>query len=140
MKRRKKVKFEPKLRTIENKLWALCRELCLRRDIKNGKIDCYTCSQKNLKGINCQLGHGYPKGALGAILRFDLRLLKYQCYNCNINLGGMGQVFWKNLEQDMGKLEADLLFAECKRSKGTPVKARPFYLALIEVYKDLLKT
>jgi len=134
MKIRKK-KFEPKLRTIENKLWALCRQLTFRAH----GTDCYTCNQKNLKGKNLQCGHGYSKGALGASMKYDLRILKPQCFNCNINFGGMGVVFWKNLETELGKENADKLYQECRASKGLPIKARPFYLELIKKYEELLK-
>ena len=127
-------KFEPKLRTIENKLWALCRQLTF---LKHG-TDCYTCPQKNLKGINLQCGHGYSKGALGASMKYDLRILRPQCFNCNINFGGQGAVFWKNLEAE-NKENADKLYEECRNSKGKPIKARPFYLELIEKYEKLLE-
>src|SRR3990167_2223814 len=131
MKRSKKVKFEPKLNTIEKKLWKLCREIVFKRDARNGNVHCYTCDARNLKGQNCQLGHAYPKGALGSSMRHDIRILRFQCARCNIFFGGMQAGFWKNLEQELGKKSADELYEECRASKGNVIKARPYYLGLI---------
>lgn len=129
------------MKAIETELWALCRSICHLRDAKwDNTVDCYTCPQKSIVGQNRQLGHGYAKGALSASLKYDIRILRYQCYNCNINLGGMGAVFWKNLERDLGKKEADALFKECNLSKGRPVNARNHYLDLIPKYKKIMES
>ncbi len=130
----KKTKFEPKMKTIADKLWQLCRQIIF----KTHGTNCYTCPQKNLKGRNLQLGHAYPKGALGVSMQYDLRILRPQCARCNLFFGGMGAVFWKNLEIEYGKEKADALYLECESSKGFPIKARPFILSLIETYKTKL--
>lgn len=135
MTKLKKKPFQPKLRTIEDKLWALCRQLTF---LVFG-TDCYTCPQKNLQGANLQCGHAYPKGALGAMMKYDLRILRAQCYNCNINYGGMGAIFWKNLERDLGKDKSDSLFLECQSSKGKTTNARDYYTELIVTYKKELQ-
>ena len=136
MKRSKKVKFESKLSTIEKKLWKLCREIVFKRDAdKNGNVHCYTCGARNLIGQNCQLGHAYPNGALGASMSHDIRILRFQCARCNVFFGGMQAVFWKNLENEIGKENANLLYEECRKSKGSLIKAREHYLKLIETYK-----
>lgn len=130
----KKKPFIPKMKTVEDKLWALTRQIIFSRHGRN----CFTCPQKNLEKQNLQCGHGYPKGALGASMKYDLRILRAQCYNCNINHGGMGSAFWKNLEQDLGKQNADNLFLECQRSKGKPINARDYFNVLIEEYRKLI--
>ena len=131
MSKLKKTKFEPKLKTLTDKLWGIVRKKVFKQYGKN----CYTCPQTNLKGINLQCGHGYSKGALGVTMQYDIRILRPQCYNCNLRYGGMGAVFWKRLETDLGKKEADLLYAECKKSKGLGIKARPFIKELIKKYE-----
>lgn len=136
VKTKKKLPKERKLRNIEKELWQLCRQLTFLVYGRN----CYTCHQKNLTGMNLQCGHGYPNGALGACMSHDLRILRPQCFNCNINHGGMGATFWKNLERDLGKKEADELYAECRASKGKPIKAREHFLKLIGEYKNKLNT
>lgn len=138
-KKKPKLPKERKVRNIAKEVWQLCREICFLRD-KNaqGEINCYTCNARNLQKSNKQLGHGYPKGALGVSMQYELKILKFQCYFCNINLGGCGAVFWKHLENEYGKKEADQLYAECKASKGLTTKARPYLLAKIEEYKKKL--
>lgn len=121
------------MRTLTAKLWELTRQIVFHMY----GTDCYTCHQKRLVGMNLQCGHGYSKGALGVTMQYDLRILRAQCFQCNINYGGMQAVFWKRLEEEMGKEEADKLFAECRASKGKPVKARSFILDLIDTRKML---
>lgn len=134
-----KLKKERSVSSLAKKVWALTREIALKREIaKSGKINCYTCGAKDIQGSNCQLGHGYPKGALGVSMQYDLRILRFQDYNCNINRGGMGAEFWKNLEVEYGEEEADSLYWACKFSKGNPIKARPYLTALIEERKKIL--
>ncbi len=135
-----KKKKERSVSSLAKKVWALTREICLIKQAdKDGNIYCYTSGAGPLVGSNCQLGHGYPKGALGVTHQYDFRILRFQSYHENINLGGNGAVFWKNLEAEYGKEEADLLFAECRRSKGGGEKARPILMRLIEEREKMLK-
>ena len=136
IKMKRKTKFEPKLKTIADKLWQLCRQIIF---LTHG-TDCYTCPQKKLTGRNLQCGHGYPAGALGVSMQYNLDILRPQCFQCNINYAGMQIVFWKNLEIEYGKEKADKLYEECQASKGKPIKARPHILALTEEYRQKLKT
>lgn len=71
-------------------------------------------------------------------MKYDLRILRYQSYHDNINLGGNQVVFWKKLEEELGKPEADALYLECVASKGKPINAREYYTKLIEEYKQEL--
>lgn len=119
--------------SIEDELWDLCKQIT-RLLYK----DCYTCNQVNLQGKNAHTGHMYPKGALGASLKYDLRILRLQCFHCNINLGGMGAVYKSRMESEIGRKNTEKLYAECVSSKGNPIEARPHYLRLIEEYKKLL--
>lgn len=130
MKKKPKVKSLPKVSTLENKLWPLCRQLIFKKFGRN----CYTCPQTNLVGMNLQCGHAFPKGALGASMKYDLRILRPQCFQCNINYGGMQAIFWKNLERDIGKRKADKLYMECTSSKGKPINARSHYMLLLHEY------
>jgi hypothetical protein len=122
------------MKAIVTELWDLCRAITFKRH----GIDCYTCPQKNIEGLNRQCGHGYPNGALGASMKYDLRILRPQCYNCNINHGGMGIVFWKRMETEIGKRKADKLYLECQASKAGGTNARNHFTALIGDYKQEL--
>ena len=120
------------MKAIEKELWHLCRIITFKRY----GTDCFTCPQKNLQGANLQCGHAYPKGALGASMKYDLRILRPQCFICNIHHGGMGAVFWNTLAVTTKNSRA--LFDECRSSKGRPVKARDHYTHLIDTYTKLL--
>lgn len=117
---------------LEKTLWELCKKITRKL-----YRDCYTCEQRNLEGMNAQTGHYYPKGALGASMKYDLRILRLQCFQCNINHGGMGAVFRENMAQEIGKKAEQKLFNECVSSKGKPIKAREHYIQLINDYKNL---
>lgn len=130
----KKVQKIRKMRCIEKELWDLCRQIIKERYGTN----CYTCPQTNLIGLNWQCGHMHPKGACGAIMRYDLRILRPQCFQCNINHGGMGAAYKRNMEKEIGRAAADKLFLECMSSKAKLVNARDYYTSLIIKYKKLL--
>ncbi len=128
-----KKKRERSLKSIEFEVWTLCK--AVTRVLYK---DCYTCFQKNLVGMNCQTGHMHPKGACGASMKYDLRLLRLQCFQCNINHGGMGAVFLENMKREIGEQKALALLREAQSSKGKPIKARDYYLLLIPLLKQQL--
>lgn len=81
---------------LKKVLWKLCGEL-------NRKINppiCYTCGTTGLSGSNWHPGHGKPKGALPLRFKFDMRNIRSQCINCNINNGGCTDIFIAKLEQE----------------------------------------
>jgi hypothetical protein len=93
---------------IEDALWNECKRI-IREQFGNV---CYTCGAKGLQGSNWHTGHLYAKASLGAYLKYDLRVLRPQCYHCNINLGGMGAEFYKKMlriegEEYMGSVDED---------------------------------
>lgn len=117
---------------IQKKLWELCRAL-----IKNKYgSTCFTCGKKRLLKSNRHTGHFIPKAACGAYLKYDLRNLRPQCYHCNINLGGNGAEFYKNLVEKEGQEYVDQLFLD----KQKTVKAMDHYLMLIDKYTEMLNS
>lgn len=54
----------------------------------------------------------WPKASLGAHLKHDLRILRPQCYHCNINLGGMGAAFYARMLAENGKKYMEALVKE----------------------------
>jgi len=130
-----KRKFKSNIRKIQDELWQECRRISLARYIdKDGKHHCYTCD-KEVDGSNRQLGHFIPNSVGGAILRYNLDNLRIQCYYCNINLGGNGSMFSRNLLRDKGQKYLDDLFLLRQQS----VKAIYHYLKLLEEYKKIEK-
>lgn len=116
---------------LQKKLWDECKRI-IRARYKN---TCYTCGKTGLEGSNWHTGHMFPKGALGAFLKYDLRLLRPQCYNCNINLGGMGATFIERMRQIEGNDYVDGIV----RDKNISVKAYDFYEQLLVKYIAIKK-
>lgn len=114
----------------KGKLWELCKELVRIRD---GNV-CVICGRCGLVGSNWHTGHIIPASTCGAFLRFDLRNIHSSCYNCNINLGGNGALFYRQLEKKYGKRWCENLF----KDKQKIVKADDlFYQQKIEQYKKM---
>lgn len=116
---------------LERVLWTLCRAL-IRAIYPNR---CYTCGQAGLKGRNWQTGHLWPKASLCAFLKYDLRVLRPQCYCCNIDLGGNGAVYLERVIEEKGHEYV----AELIKDKQVSVRARDHYQGLIVTYGALLK-
>lgn len=115
---------------IQRLLWEECRRIASLWY----KPDCYTCPAKNLIGSNKQLGHvPFPKSVLGANLKYDMRVLRWQCMRCNIHGGGMGAEAYKKMLREEGKAYMDKLEKERQES----VKAYQHYEQLLEYYKSI---
>ncbi len=125
----KKVSKQP-ISKIQKKLWELCRQIIKK---KYGNV-CYTCGKTGLEGSNWHIGHFIPKAACGAYLKYDLRNLRPQCYHDNINLGGNGSAYYRNMVEREGQEYVDKLFED----KNVTVKAYDHYLILIDKYTEIL--
>ena len=114
---------------IQRQIWKECRRIA----DKLYKNDCYTCGAKDLQGSNKQLGHLYSKATLSAYLKYDMRVLRWQCFRCNINGGGMGADYYARMLKEKGKAFMDKL----EKDRQVTVKAYDFYVELLEKYKKL---
>jgi hypothetical protein len=123
----KKVSKQP-ISKLQRLLWEECKRIIRKR---YGPT-CYTCGKPGLSGSNWHTGHLWPKAALGAYLKYDLRVLRPQCYHCNINLGGNGAVFYEKMLGEIGQEEMSQLIM----MKQISVKAYDFYASLLEQYKN----
>lgn len=113
---------------IQRQIWKQCRR------IKSKPIvDCYTCNAKNLQGSNRQLGHMWAKASIGALLKYELDILEFQCSRCNIWGGGMGADFYKRKLKELGKKRMN----ELEKNRQITIKAYDYYLELLEQYKNL---
>lgn len=120
---------KPNPKKLKEKLWELCKALTRA---KYGNT-CYTCGKTNLEGSGWHTGHFIPSSVGGFSLRYELRNLRPQCYYCNINLGGNGSAFYKNLVEREGQEYVDELF----RLKQQIVKGDVFFLLYkIEEYEQ----
>ena len=130
MKRTKlRKKSKQKISVLQRKLWEECKRI-IRRDYGN---TCFTCGAYPLSGANWHTGHLWPKASLGAYLKYDLRVLRPQCYHCNINLGGNGAVYYKKMLDEFG---AEYM-SQLEMSKQVSVKAYEHYEKLLTDYSQL---
>lgn len=127
-----KKKSKAKISTIQNKLWDIIKQI-VRKKYPN---TCYTCSRQGLSGSNWQTGHLWSKASLGAYLKYDLRVLRPQCYNCNINKGGAGADYYARMLEEIGQEEMEKL----QKDRQVTVNAYDHYLKLIEEYTKILET
>lgn len=120
-----------KISVIQRHLWAECRRI-----IRASYPDtCYTCgaTQLALKPVNWQTGHMLAKASVGAYLKYDLRVLRPQCYLCNIRHGGRGADFIEN----MRRIEGDDYVEQILHDRQKIVKAIDHYIYLLEKYKQI---
>ena len=134
MKRHTPLKKQSKqpISRLQRKLWQLCREISLKRYPST----CYTCNATNLQGFNRQLGHMWAKASLGAYLKYDLRILRWQCNTCNQFRGGMGADFYRKMLAEIG--ESAMFVLEKDRRKI--VRAYEHYQNLIVEYTKILES
>ena len=122
-----------KISVIQRKLWAECKRIIRARYIDT----CYTCGASNLslKPVNWQTGHMLAKASVGAYLKYDLRVLRPQCYLCNIRHGGRGADFIENMRRIEGNEYVDQIL----KDRNVIVKAIDHYIQLLETYKKIDK-
>lgn len=114
---------------IQRDIWQECRRIADKWYVNN----CYTCGAKNLQGANKQLGHMWAKASLGAYMKYDLRVLRWQCMRCNQFLGGMGAEFYKKMLREEGQAYMDKL----EQDRQVTVKAYNHYTTLLDYYRSV---
>lgn len=130
MKRfRLRKKSKQPISKLQRQLWLHCKRI-IRQRYGN---TCYTCGRTNLEKSNWHTGHLLAKASLGAFLKYDLRLLRPQCYHCNINLGGCGAIFIENLRQKEGNDYVDQIL----KDRSLTVKAYDHYVQLLSELEKL---
>jgi hypothetical protein len=124
-----KRKSNQKISVIQRKLWDECKRIIRAR---HGN-QCYSCGAKDLVGSNWHTGHLWAKAALGAYMKYDLRVLRPQCYKCNIHHGGAGADFYLRMWEENGAEYMEKL----KQDRNVTVKAYDHYLNLLNEYEKL---
>lgn len=126
-----KKKTPKQVRTL---LWEQCKRLVRARYVdKDGNWHCYTCGRLIDEPAKAHTGHFIASSVCGAFLRHDLRNLRIQDYYCNINLGGNGAQFYKNMVEEVGQTAVDQLFID----KNKVVKATDYNFQLLSEYEKL---
>lgn len=130
MKRTKlKKKSKDSISLLQRKIWELCKQI-IRKKYGN---TCYTCGKTGLASFNWHTGHLLAKASIGAYLKYDIRLLRPQCYACNIHQGGRGADFIERMRKDEGNEYVDQIL----RDRQVTVKAYDHYLKIHEEYQVL---
>ena len=129
VKKKMKKSKKPTPKKLRETLWNHCKRI-IRSKYGN---TCFTCGKTNLEGSNWHTGHFLSSGSCGAFLRYDLRNLRPQCYNCNINNGGAGALFYRNLVEREGQEYVEQLFSD----KNKIVKASDHVIHLLSVYEKM---
>lgn len=75
----------------------------------------------------------WAKASIGALLKYELDILEFQCSRCNIWGGGMGADFYKRKLKELGKKRMN----ELEKNRQITIKAYDYYLELLEQYKNL---
>lgn len=126
-----KRKSKTPLAKTKDKLWELCKQLTR---IVHGHV-CYTC------GTYVEFphtGHFITDATCSTELSYDLKNLRPQCYQCNINKSGNWVEFEKRLIEDEGKAYIAELKRRNEKTKGLKYDIL-WYEKKIEEYEQLLK-
>lgn len=114
---------------IQRKIWKHCKRIIRARY----EHSCYTCGRTGLIGVNCQTGHLWPIAALGAFMKYDLRVLRIQCFHCNINLGGNGAIFYTRMLKEIGPKA----MAQLEGDRQKEVRAMEHYQKILPEYEQI---
>ncbi len=124
-----KKKSKQSISKLQRQIWEHCKRII--RD-KYGNT-CFTCGVKGLTGSNWHTGHLLAKASIGAYLKYDLRVLRPQCYKCNIHHGGAGAIFIENLRAKEGNEYVNQILADRQKI----VKAMDHYQSILAEYEKL---
>lgn len=133
-KRRKK----SELSKAKDRLWELCKLITRKRYVNpDGTWTCYTSGQTIVLAKNVHTGHFIPSSLCSVELRYDLRNLRPQSYNDNINHSGNPHTFRHNLIKDHGQEYVDELERRNEATKGQQYPLQ-WFLDKIAEYEQLL--
>lgn len=124
-----KKQSKQKISVIQRHLWEIIKQI-IRKKYGN---TCYTCGQTNLSGSNQQTGHMWAKASVGAYLKYDIRILRIQCFKCNIFHGGRGADFYAKMLKEIGQDAMENL----QKDRQKTVVAMDHYLKLIQEYEKI---
>ena len=117
---------------LERKLWQLCREVAQK--LWPDPVKCYTCGAGPLEGSNKQLGHFVRNSTAGAFLRYDMRILRWQCGGCNKWKNGNEGEYAIRLLRDHGPE----YLLQIQQDKNRITKATDRYLEQVSFYERVL--
>ena len=117
---------------LQDLIWIECRRIIKQRYNNT----CYSCGATDLIGSNRHTGHMIAKKYLKNYLKYDLRLLRPQCYFCNIHCGGMGALFIENIRHIEGNKYVDGILKDLHKEIEKE-ELYAFYERLLDSYKNI---
>lgn len=128
-----------KIKTIENRVWVLCKEITR---LKYGIDKCYICGINIIKLKSLHTGHLFKKGSLPLQLKYDLRILRPCCATCNLFKDGNESWYVVKLIEEEG---VDYLLDIVNDIRNTvDIKSLPdkreYLLTLEENYNIILES
>lgn len=138
---RRKPRKKGELTKLKDKLWELCKAIIKQR---HGDV-CYTCGllTKQPHPItgkpknNRHTGHFITSSSCSVELRYDLKNLRPQCYECNINNSGEWFEFEQRLLKEFGYDYVDELKQRNAATKGKTYP-KEWFIDKIQEYSLLL--
>jgi hypothetical protein len=135
LKRKSSRRKKSETTVLKEKLWELCKQITRRL---HGNV-CFSCGQTDLEGSNWHTGHFIQSSRCSTELRYDIRNLRPQCFNCNINLGGNSYEYGKALIKAYGKKYVKDLEELNAMTKGQSY-GKDWIIAKIDEYQKILET
>lgn len=135
-KRRKK----GEITRLKDKLWELCKQITRKRCIdRHGKLVCFTSGKVLTHPSDAHTGHFITSSWCSIELRYDLKNLRVQSYDENINKNGNTLQFRENLIRDHGVEYVDELWERNKVTKGKTY-GKEWFIDKIQEYSLLLES
>jgi len=114
------------IKLLQEKIWIECRRITRERYPHT----CYTCGAENLVGANLHTGHMIAKKFVKNFLKYDLRILRPQCYYCNMKCGGNGALYYRNMIACEGQEYVDSIVADL----GVKIPQKELYNFYTDLY------
>ena len=136
---RRKRRRKGELTKTKERVWELCKQI-IRKQYGNsdGTWTCYTSGKPIILAKNVHTGHFIPSSLCSVELRYDLKNLRPQSYNDNINHSGNPHQFRRNLIANHGIAYVEELETRNEATKGRTYPLQWFLDKEIE-YKNILK-
>ncbi len=76
----------------------------------------------------------WAKASLGAFLKYDMRVLRWQCARCNIFMGGRGADYYTRMLEEIGAEK----MAQLQKDRQVSVNAYDHYQKIYLEYLELI--
>lgn len=140
IKRTRKRRKKGELTKTKLRLWELCKQITRAECIKrHGKLICFTSGKVLIHPKDAHTGHYITSSWCSPELRYDLKNLRVQSYDENINKNGNTLQFRENLISDHGEEYVEELWRRNKETKGRQYPLQ-WYLDREQEYKAILES